>query len=115
MNLTDMHKNYFNPKGPISAKQKIEPIIPIERWEIVNNELKKTYIFQSINYRNDFLNQVLTYEESTTHCAVLHIDENVVNVSLTTKNVNGVTELDKEHAAFCDLVFKDVIQRVYDE
>ena len=50
----------------------------------------------------------MAYERQVKHNAKITIDENEVMIQLTTKDVNSVTELDKEYAKFSDVLFRDL-------
>lgn len=96
-------------KLPIEAQHDdTGPVIPVERWVDIGGCLKKTYRFRTLDMRNRFVRFLLTHEEDVGHSAELTLTEECVCVKVKTKDIDQVTELDKEYARTCDLVYKDV-------
>ena len=56
-----------------------------------------------------FLKFLLKYEEETNHGSSLMIRDEIVKISLRTKNIDEITSLDKEYASFADETFKDIV------
>lgn len=94
---------------PISPSRANRPIVPLERWSTVDGVYVKTYHYQSLTHRNEMIKCLLKYEEDINHCASMHVDEKSLTLSLKTKTIDSITELDKEYAKYADQVFKDVI------
>jgi pterin-4a-carbinolamine dehydratase len=108
--LPDQHR------VPIKARTPVAPVIPQDRWEMRKDSgdltlITKTFRFARSNDRNEFIRDILRYEEEFEHRAVITIDEGNVTLALTTKGV-GVTEVDNEFATYADETFKDVTFRV---
>lgn len=118
MKLTNLHEVFIdNARRPMNfGKLPIEPlkggtaIIPVERWEKVLSptRLRKTFIFMSQEKRNEFVKELFEYEAKTHHSAVITIDEDKVILDVRTKDVDQITELDKEYAKFADIIFRDI-------
>jgi pterin-4a-carbinolamine dehydratase len=85
------------------------PLLAMERWNITGGMLTKRYQFRHPGNRPRFVTAMMEYEDDTQHHAVLIVDEDSVIIKLVTKDVNRVTELDKEYARFADIVFKDLV------
>jgi len=98
----------FN-EPPIHAKKSETPVFATERWNSVNDSLVKTYQFRRDNDRDKFVVGLLSYEQDVKHHAVITIEGNKVAVKVTTHDVDRVTELDKNYAAFCDVLFREVV------
>lgn len=121
MSLRDLHRNFINEAMspmfssksgmPIQPKNDDSgPIIAVEKWRIIDDKmLVKKYMFRNLEQRNAFIRFLLIYEEDVQHNAGMLIDEDSVTITLKTHDVDKVTELDKEYAAFADSNFKDVV------
>lgn len=114
--LKDMNESFIRTSRdsdisrlPIIVKNVDRPIVPIERWSEISGQYVKTYMFQTVQHRNEMIKCLLEYEESINHCAAFNINEKSITVSVSTKNIDNVTELDREYARYADQVFKDVI------
>ena len=94
---------------PVMPRGKDVPVLATNKWAKVEKTLMKTYEFLSKELRNDFVRQLLSYEEKVGHNATMTIQEDSVTVTLQTKGVEQVTELDKEYANWADELFKDVV------
>lgn len=93
---------------PVVPKRAEAPIIAVERWRSVDGSLVKKYVFGRDGDRDRFIQGILRYERTSQHPATVTFDGNEVIVSLTTRNIERVTEIDEEYASFCDALFKDV-------
>lgn len=115
--LSQLHEDFFDVarrpisfgRLPVMPKESNTPILPANKWMKEDNSLNKKYEFMSKKLRNEFVNELFEHEESVGHHAKLNIDENYVILTLQTKNVGQVTELDKEYAKVADLIYKDVV------
>lgn len=117
--LSRLHEEFIdNARRPMSfGKLPIKPvegdvaIIPVEKWEKVKSptRLRKTFKFFSQNARNNFVKKLLAYEVETQHNATITIDEGQVTLDIRTRDLDQITELDKEYAKFADLLFKDIV------
>lgn len=93
---------------PISPTKQRVPITAVKSWQHKENFLYKEYEFSSVEKRNRFITNVISYEEVKNHNAKIVIDGLKVGIKVTTKNVNKVTELDKEYSRAVDSFEKDV-------
>ena len=102
---------------PIRPVEGDVAIIPVDRWTKTSEPatLRKTFKFFSIKSRNRFVVRLLQYEAETQHNAVMTVEEGSVMLNLFTKDVDQVTELDKEYAKFADVLYKDVVYNGGDE
>lgn len=94
---------------PVEPKTPDVPVLVMDRWNITSGMLTKRYEFRQVKDRLQFVIAMLEYEEKTQHNAVIIIDEGTVIMKLVTKNINRITELDREYAMFADVVFKDLV------
>jgi pterin-4a-carbinolamine dehydratase len=102
---------------PISPLEGDVAIMPVEKWTKVDSplRLRKTYKFLSSSARNRFVEGLFEYEDRTNHSAMITVDEGQVTLDIRTKDVDQITELDKEYAKFADVLFKDVVYSPVDE
>jgi len=102
---------------PISPLEGDVAIIPVEKWTKVDSplRLRKTYKFLSSSARNQYVEGLFEYEDRTNHSAMITVDEGQVTLDIRTKDVDQITELDKEYAKFADVLFKDVVYSPVDE
>jgi len=96
---------------PIKPLESGAAIIAVDKWEKVESptRLHKTFRFSSQELRNNFITSLLEYEIKIGHNAMINIDEDKVTLGIYTKDVDQITELDKEYATFADILFKDIV------
>lgn len=89
-------------------------IIPVDRWKLVDSpkRLHKAYKFISNELRNIFVEGLFEYEKKIGHNAKMVIEEYIVTLDVYTKDIDQVTELDKEYAKYADILFKDIVYSV---
>ena len=92
-------------------------IIPEDRWEIVDSpkRLHKAYKFISNELRNVFVEAILDYEKKIGHNAKIVIEQYKVTLDVYTKDIDQITELDKEYAQYADVLFKDIVYNATEE
>lgn len=90
-------------------------IVPVDKWVKSKDpvSMRKTFKFSSMDLRNRFVKKLLQYENETQHNAILTIEEDSVAINVYTKDIDQITDLDKEYAKFADLLYKDVIYSVH--
>lgn len=97
-----------NTSKIIKVSKKEVPIIASEKWVIKEKHLCKKFYFFSIKDRNLFMLELLKYEDKNGHYAKFIVSEDYISIALITKNINAITELDKEYCKFADLLYRDV-------
>ena len=117
--LSMLHEEFINKarqpmsfgKLPISPVEGDVAIIPVNRWEISKNppRMKKLYKFLSQEQRTEFVKELLDYESTAGHNAVMTVEKDEVLLILYTKDIDVITELDKEYAKHADELFRDVV------
>ena len=123
MKLVEIHQAFINRSTrslihsnlPIKVANLDKPIIAIEKWKMTDGKLNKKFMFESYKDRNRFLKSIIEYETQIGHHASLKIEEFELTVSLVTKDVDKVTELDKEYAKYADIVRRDLVYNFDDE
>lgn len=102
-----MHAN----EPPIKPLEPELPVIPTSRWRTLNNPvcLHKQYEFLNNDQRSAFVRALFAYEEKTQHIATLTVSDCCVDVCVVTANIEQVTEIDMEYAAYADVVYKDTM------
>lgn len=98
-------------RAPIEPKEREAPIVALERWREHDGALHKTYRFRGPDMRDDFVTALLAYERNTQHQARIVLDEGTVVLRVQTRDAERVTELDKEYAAYADVLYRDVVTR----
>jgi pterin-4a-carbinolamine dehydratase len=99
-----------NSNAPVNVSVRELPIMPLNRWQLEDKrKLRKRYSFETISQRNHFMTQLLQYEGEKNHFADLAVTNEYVEVCIYTKNIEAITELDKEYAKFVDILYKDVM------
>jgi len=99
-------------RDPIEPKPVDPPIFPVERWARAGGMLHKTYRFREHEQRDQFVVQLFIYESNVGHHGRMTIDASSVALTLSTENVDVPTELDKEYAAYADMLFRDICHSV---
>jgi len=92
-------------------------IVAVEKWKKVESptRLRKTFKFSKQEARNRFIKKILAYEDETQHNAMITIDEGQVTLDVRTKDIDQITELDKEYARYADVLYKDTVYNPVDE
>ena len=97
---------------PVVPQATNVPIFVANRWvKTIDNELKKKYEFKTINEKRSFVVQLLNYELQTFHPIKLLAHELTVVLTLQTKDIDDVTDIDKEIAKYADLIYRDIIYK----
>jgi len=101
-------------KLPIAPLSSGAAIIPVDRWETVESpkRMRKTYKFISNELRNAFVESIFDYEKKVGHNAKITVEEDKVTLDVYTKDVDQITELDREYAEYADVLFKDIVYSV---
>lgn len=117
--LKRLHESYIDKarrpmafgKLPIAPLASGVAIIPVDRWETVDSpkRLHKAYKFISNNLRNAFVEGLFDYEKKIGHNAKITVEEYKVTLDVYTKDIDQITELDKEYAQYADVLFKDTV------
>ena len=88
--------------------------MPVEvaesNWKVLESpeRLARKYSFKSYMQKLHFLEEIFAEEERTGHTAKITIDGPEVTVEVWTHDLDRVTELDKEYAGTCDMLYKDI-------
>lgn len=94
---------------PVMPRGKDVPVIASNKWDRSEDSLMKTFSFISNELRNDFVRQILIYEEKVRHNATISIQSETVTLTVQTHDLKQVTEIDKEYARHADEIYKDVV------
>lgn len=122
MKLSRLHETFIDfarspmnfGRLPIKPLENDVAIIPVNKWEKVKSPLRlhKIFKFMLQEKRNNFISGLLEYELKVQHNATITIDENQVVLDVYTKDVDQITEIDKEYAKFADILFRDIVYSV---
>jgi pterin-4a-carbinolamine dehydratase len=123
MKLVDLNKEFIERSVrpivsglPIKVSNPEKLIIAVEKWKVDDSKkLNKKFMFESYDVRNRFIQSLLEHEVQLGHHASFEINELEVKVSLLTKDVGKITELDKEYAKYADTVRRDLVYKSNDE
>lgn len=96
---------------PIKPVENDLAIIPVEKWVKADSptRLKKKFRFRSQKLRNEFVKEIFDIEIEKNHNATITIDEDFVVIELRTKDIDQITEIDKEFSKTIDVLFKDIV------
>ena len=113
MKVSDLMNDYFSGKKRQNLNLLSEscPVVPHrETWEVVQSpeRLRKKYVFSERPRLIDFLNGVFSIEKSLTHHGVIRVDHLEVDIEVYTRDVNRITNIDREYAKSVDLLHEDV-------
>jgi len=102
---------------PIKPVENDLAIIPVEKWVKVDSppRLKKKFRFRSQKLRNEFVKEIFDIELEKNHNAAITIDEDFVVIELRTKDIDQITEIDKEFSKTIDVLFKDIVYTSEDD
>lgn len=86
------------------------PVLPSSRWRLVGKPgaLVKTYSFRARRLRDSFVVSLLGLEAETGAESELGIRDMDVTVTLVRAGLGVVTEIEREHAQACDVLFREV-------
>jgi pterin-4a-carbinolamine dehydratase len=111
--LLALHRRLIESSGssarPITPKQPRVPILPSERWLEAGGALCKVFRFRRMDDRNDFVIQLLAYEAAQHHGATLSVDGDTVGLKVQTKDIDVVSELDRELARYADILYRGLV------
>ncbi len=99
-------------RGMTSSTVPIRVSSPRSEWEIIDSpkRLSRVFFFSDFPTLKSFLGHILDYENQTQHHAEIKINEMSVEVSLFTRDLNAITELDYDYAKFSDVIYRDLAQ-----
>lgn len=116
MNLKKLHEAFIEKANrpmtfgalPVEPKEAETPVLAVERWREVDGTLVKKYMFRREGDRDRFLMGLLDYEREVKHNATIVVRADTVTLRVVTHDVDRVTELDREYASYCDLLYRDI-------
>lgn len=131
--LREMHRDLaaklgttVTPHFPIIPRDN-SPIVRVNRWikthdqQLDVEKLIKEYEFSSASDKVLFIKGLTVYEEKIQHHANINIQfqeqtpQFRVQLELWTRNINIVTESDKEYAKFADSLYREIIyNKIYE-
>jgi pterin-4a-carbinolamine dehydratase len=116
--LLEVHAGFLSqsrmpqlPGRPPIVARTDRPIMPRERWVETGDpkELVKAFPFRRRSDRLRFLQEIIEFEEKVGHhSARTVLEADVITLHLRTKDVDRITEMDKELAQFADACYKDI-------
>ena len=79
-------------------------------WEVTRDpdRLSRAFVFDDFRKMYDFISDILVYQEKIRHHGIITIDHLSVTIESYTRDLNAITELDKNLADYADLVYEDV-------
>lgn len=126
MDPTYKERNIWEARTTLPTRLKISPkdrpITPhVSRWSLIKDKegvfkLRKTYQFETVEQRRVFFDEISDRENATQHFSDMlakYNDETKkfeVTIDVWTRNINVVMDADKEFAAYCDIVYKDITE-----
>lgn len=93
----------------VVTSNSVTPLKPSNRWEPLGKRaLSKMFEFRDYEHRDRFIADVLEFEKDNGHRAKLLIDDLVVTIEVSTKDLDVITDLDKEYAKETDLIYREI-------
>lgn len=93
------------------------PVKPVDNSQWVKltdpERLKREFTFEDRSVFREFLREVLDYEDSSGHSAVITLNDTSITVEVWTRGVDCVTEIDIDYTRELDQLAEDVIYRHY--
>jgi 4a-hydroxytetrahydrobiopterin dehydratase len=90
----------------LSEEQVSSRLQTLQGWARADETtIKKTYLFREFYTGIRFVNEVARIAQELNHHPVIHIEYTKVTLSLSTHEVNGLSELDFRSAAHYDASF----------
>lgn len=113
--ISSARRNTLDNNLPISAKKAQVPLIATNKWEKVGEPLRltKVFVFREIEQRNNFVIELLAYELEIEHNSEIFIDEKNVKISVMTKTIEQITEIDHEYSKYADELYRDVVYNIH--
>ena len=108
--LRDDSKNLIRESSIREISDKFKPIEPKKnKWAKLQNPdtIVRSFEFSSIKQKMYFLEDVMQLEDELQHYSYMYIDNNVITITLQTKLIEKVTEIDVEMAAEIDKIYDD--------
>lgn len=98
-------------RPPINPKNIELPVVPMNKWNLLKEpaRLSKTFLFRRPKDRSEFIKELLDYEDKVGHNADIRFSESEVTIEVYTKDVDKVTEVDKEYAKYSDEIYKEIV------
>lgn len=128
--VSDLMKEYFDVSDetavprlrsadalPVLLRESAMPIEPSKvEWEIQKNPEKfvRKFEFQDRRRLVDFLNEIFELEDEMNHHADIRVSHKDVVISINTKMLEKVTELDVEFTRSANKIHRDVLDYNYD-
>lgn len=85
------------------------PLKPSNRWEKIGKRaLTKRFEFRDYDHRDRFISDILEFEKERGHRGKMMIEDLVVTVEVSTKDIDAITELDQEYARETDIIYREV-------
>ncbi len=108
--------NYFEESSIVSGEGRklISESVPLiarrETWQVVESpeRLSKRFEFLERPRMIDFINEIMVYEDQVNHHSMIRIDHLSVDIEIYTKDINRITNLDREFAKAADEIYEDV-------
>lgn len=103
---------------PVKPKQL--PVLPLDRWLMVRDDISniqklvKVYSFDDPNKYSAFLFDIIEYQQMLQHYADMNSEydsgehKHKLTINIWTRNIDQVTNIDKEFARYCDITYKNL-------
>ena len=105
--IPDVLKKMSSTLG-ITLKTPVQVSDPV--WSVINDgkALYRVYTFSNyLNLRN-FVSILLAYQQESNHHAHIEISKSEIAITLSTHDVNSITEQDTEMSEFLDDAYLDI-------
>jgi pterin-4a-carbinolamine dehydratase len=99
------------PIYPVDSRVNKLPIFPTERWNEVGDKLRKRFTFSNEKLLRRFVFEVLEYGEEKKHYGVITINKTIVDITVWTRTISMITEIDREYSVDVDMIYRDIVRR----
>jgi len=114
--LNEYFENDAPASRPFSVPKTSNPVqVRKFSWEVHTDpeRFSKSFKFGSRERLASFVSEVMRHEDHINHHGQMRIDHLDVNIEIYTKDINRITELDKEYAVHIDRIYRDVLDFDY--
>ena len=110
--LNEYFENTETGRDPFGMPTSLQPVqVKKFSWEVHTDpeRFSKTFKFVSRKRLASFVSEVMMHEDHVNHHGQMRIDHLEVNIEIYTKDINRITDLDKEYTVQIDRIYRDVL------
>ncbi len=93
----------------LTERQITEKLAAIRGWGLADGQIQKTFSFPDFKKSMEYANKLAMIAENMNHHPDIHIRYTKVTVSLSTHELDGITDTDFKLAKECDQLAVDML------